>query len=225
MVGENKLCGICQANPQLQGGLVYEEGKDLLRVVCGLHLTEKGTALKKGELAGKWKVFTTWGYEGAESPQFAGPASHALAMFDEILERIKGRSDPNWGWKTVVGVGPVTLEASTFPKERGYSKPSPKPAGKPEPGAPVQLNNEAINDALPWKHKKDGETYDAELATPWSYTFVQDRDGTQSPLQVELEAAIEAADKGKLVIGDYTYTLAGTDGNLFNRNKKGGKKK
>lgn len=84
----------------------------------------------------------------------------------------------------------------------------------------MQLTNEELNQALPWKHKKDGETYDAELSTPWAYTFVKDRDGSQTPIQEELEAAINAAEKGKLKIGDYTYNLAGTDGNLFNRNKR-----
>lgn len=225
MSENNKLCGICQANPQLQGGLVFEEGKDLLRTVCGLHLTKTGKAIKKGELTGKWILFTSWGYDGAEGPQFSGPAGHALAMFDEILDRVKGRSDPNWGWKIVTGVGPVTLEASTFPKN-GARRPAPKPTpgGPPQPGGPVELSNEGINDALPWKYKQDDETVDANLDTPWAYTFVQARDGTQSPLQVELEAAINAAEKGKLVIGDYTYTLKGTDKNLFNRNKKVKKK-
>jgi len=120
-----KQCSICKSNPQLQGGLVYQEDKpETLEIVCGLHLTEDGKNLKEGEVAGNWLVFSSWGYDGATGPQFSEPSGHALAMFDEVQERVKTNSDPNWGWKIVVGVGPVSLEASTFPKNGGY-RPAP----------------------------------------------------------------------------------------------------
>jgi len=156
---DGKQCEICKANPQLQGALVYEEGKNILQMICGLHLTEDGRNLKAGEITGAWIVFSSWGYGGVEGPQFSGPAGHALAIFDEVQDRVNTHSDPNWGWKIVVGVGPLTLEASTFPKDRGYSKPTPlkpTPAG-PTLGVPPELKNEEINQALPWKQEGRGD--------------------------------------------------------------------
>jgi len=225
MTKSNK-CSICNSNPQLQGGLVYIEDKpETLELVCGLHPSEDGKKLKEGEAAGNWLVFTSWGYlpPGVGLAVVGTPENYALTLFDQVLERVQNTSDPDWGWKVVVTLGPIALEASTFPKDRRNNyKPSPKPESK-TPSAPVTLSNESIFNGMDWKTKYQNNTVEARIDSAWAWAFRADKDGSQNDVQIALQTAIEKADKNGAEIDGFIYTIGGRDGNLVNRKITGAK--
>ncbi len=137
------------------------------------------------------------------------------------MNRIQQNTEDGWGWKIVVKVPDVVLEASTFPKGGG-TKGFPRPQLTP-PSTPVQLTKETIFSGMEWKTKQDDNTVPARIDSAWAWAFRADRDGSQNATQIALQAAIEKAGKKGAEIEGFIYTIGGRENSLFNRKIKGGK--
>lgn len=205
-------CAICSSPAEKHGGVIIEEGKtDEPQIVCHLHLNRTGDQVKEGEVKGEWRVVQTWGYESADT--------RVKALFDNGMERYLHNSEEGSGWKIVAKVGEVSLEVSSVPQRKGWQAPGPGPV-PPPPGPSPELTNEAIHEGIDWKHKVNDENVPAGPQTAWAWGWMQDQDGSQTPIQKALTAAIGPAKKAELVIGEMTYTIGGRDNNLFNRKRK-----
>lgn len=133
-----------------------------------------------------------------------------LKYFDKLMDRVNQNTEKGWGWKIVVRVADVALEASTFPKN-GYRKATHRPTPPPPKPHAGSVDVSGLD-------FKETNAYFA-----WAFAYPQ---GSDEPLPEaeSILAAIAASEKGEYVLDGFLYKMGGDDKKLLNRVKQRAKK-